>query len=352
MDLYGISGGMGSGAGDAPRHTKARHLPADLWTRVPITDIEVLGDAILDAGLEATQMTRQPVTGSLLFAEHEGVVFSSGYMEGRAALRGTLSRDQVTIGFGLAIPPGTKHWLREESTGAIGVFLPDADHDALYAPGSLYAAITFDADHVEELAADIGLVLDGAMLGGTGFHRHKLASAPLQRLERGMRELHAGRMPSAAHGRALAEGLLELAIGHYARKPRTGLGRPDPSGLARLAARARGYIEANLHMPLSVAGIASACSTSRRTLHRAFVSVLGEPPSSYVRRLRLHRIRHELISAAELKCSVAMVAHRWGMDELGRMAGFYREMFGELPSQTRARHRGTGLSDRGRRIHA
>lgn len=346
MDLYGIDGGMGGGGDDDLRHLKARHLPAGQWTRVPITDVEVLRDAILDAGLEAIQMTRQPVTGSLLFAEQGGVVFSSGYLEGRAALRGTLSRDQITIGFGLAIPPGTKHWLREESTGAIGVFLPNADHDALYAPGSLYAAITSDAGRLEQLAAEMGLVLDGAMLGGTGFHQHKLEPLSLQHMERRMRELHAGRMPSAARGRALAESLLELAIGHYARAPRPGLGRPDPHGPARLVARARDYIEANLHMPLSVEGIASACATSRRNLHRAFVGVLGEQPSTYVRRLRLHRIRHELVSADELKCSVALVAHRWGMDELGRMAGFYREMFGELPSQTRTRHRADAAAGR------
>ena len=38
------------------------------WTRVPISRIEDLSDAVLGAGLEAMQMSRAPVTGSLAFA--------------------------------------------------------------------------------------------------------------------------------------------------------------------------------------------------------------------------------------------------------------------------------------------
>jgi hypothetical protein len=34
-----------------------------------------------------------------------------------------------------------------------------------------------------------------------------------------------------------------------------------------------------------------------------------------------------------------MAAHRWGMGELGRVAGQYRELFGELPSETLDRQR-------------
>jgi hypothetical protein len=35
---------------------------------------------------------------------------------------------------------------------------------------------------------------------------------------------------------------------------------------------------------------------------------------------------------------VALAANRWGIAELGRLAGQYRKLFGELPSQTAARH--------------
>jgi hypothetical protein len=33
-----------------------------------------------------------------------------------------------------------------------------------------------------------------------------------------------------------------------------------------------------------------------------------------------------------------MAAHRWNIAELGRFAAWYRDLFGELPSQTLMRH--------------
>jgi hypothetical protein len=46
------------------------------WILVPIRRIEDLGDAVLGAGLEAVQLSRAPVTGSLAFAGGDGVVLS------------------------------------------------------------------------------------------------------------------------------------------------------------------------------------------------------------------------------------------------------------------------------------
>jgi AraC-like DNA-binding protein len=62
--------------------------------------------------------------------------------------------------------------------------------------------------------------------------------------------------------------------------------------------------------------------------------VLDETPYSYVQKLRLNRIRHELVTDAEAACTITMVAHRWNMAGMGRFAAWYRDLFGELPSQT------------------
>jgi AraC-like DNA-binding protein len=56
-------------------------------------------------------------------------------------------------------------------------------------------------------------------------------------------------------------------------------------------------------------------------------------------RLRLHRIRHDLASDEERACTVALIANQWGISELGRMARRYRDLFGELPSETLAKQR-------------
>jgi transcriptional regulator GlxA family with amidase domain len=118
---------------------------------------------------------------------------------------------------------------------------------------------------------------------------------------------------------------------------------PFSDGHARIVARAREWLAANLAEPITVDALVAAARTSRRTLHRAFVEVLGETPRDHVLRLRLERIRAKLEAAAGNTCTVADIATRWGIGEIGRFAARYRAQFGELPSATLARARGAGI---------
>jgi AraC-like DNA-binding protein len=312
---------------------------ADGWTRVPISRIEDLRDAVYGAGLEAMQMSRAPVTGSLAFAEHGGVVYSTGHIGGRVALTGPLSESMVTLGLGLELAPGTRHWLNEVATGDCGVFLPGDDHDAFYMPGSLYATATLSAERLEEIAARIGLVLDAPTLGGTGIHTRRVSESALAGIRARFEHVHAGQPGAASGVEVLGRGLLDAIIAHVGRLPRPQIGRINPQGHARIVARARAYILENLEHPLSIDAIAAAAYSSRRTLHRAFNYVLDETPQSYIRKLRLHRIRRDLASDAEFLCTITIVANQWGISELGRFFGWYRDLFGELPSATLAQHR-------------
>ena len=309
------------------------------WTRIPIASVEDLTDAVLGAGLEVTQMSRAPVTGSLAFATFDdGLTCTSGYIGGRVALTGPLSASMVTIGVGLVFAPGTRHWLNEVTTGVTGVFLPGDEHDALYLPGSLYAVVTLTAERLEEVAARHDLVLDLKTLGGTGIDAKKKFSArDLSRLRTQFEQVHAGHV-GEFNARLVGTQLLDAMILHFAREPYIHAGGTDPHGLARIVARARTFIHENLDQPLSVEKIASAAGTSHRTLHRAFHIVLDETPYSYVLKLRLNRIHHELVTDAEAACTITMVAHRWNIAEMGRLAAWYRDLFGELPSQTLMRH--------------
>jgi AraC-like DNA-binding protein len=310
------------------------------WTSLSITRIEDLSDAVLGAGLEAMQMSRAPVTGSLAFAMHDGVVYSSGAIGGRVALRGPLSSSQLTIGIGLTIASGSRHWLSEVATGDCGIFLPGDDHDAFYAPGSLYATATLSAERLDELAEQAGLVLDPRVLGGTGIYAQRLPERTLAGLRSAFERVHAGRAAEASKAARVGTRLLDAIVAQFGRPPRPRIGVSDPRGLGRIVARARAYALENLERPITVEAMVAAASTSRRTLHRAFNAVLDETPQSYVRKVRLHRIRRELATSAEVACTVSIAANRWGVSELGRLSGWYRDLFGELPSKTLRQARG------------
>ncbi|MFE3883230.1 helix-turn-helix domain-containing protein [Streptomyces lydicus] len=66
----------------------------------------------------------------------------------------------------------------------------------------------------------------------------------------------------------------------------------------------------------------------------AFRDRLGLPPLSYVRNLRLDRIRADILASTD---PIGTIAYRWGVCHLGRFASPYRDRFAELPSDTAAR---------------
>lgn len=319
--------------------------PPDV-ARFPISAIEDLSDAVLGAGLEATQLANAPVSGSLVFVKGDGIVVSSGLLNGRVALQGALSEDQVTLGLGLHIPPGSRHWISQQvETGSVGVWRPGDAHDSLYCEGSLYISATLTMDRLAQLAARLGLVLDARTLPGTGFDSRLLDPDLVRRICSLVRPLHEGRSIDPLCIKTMQSELMTALVTHLAREPRPVFWIPEHKGHAAIVSRARDFIAANLSDAISADDIAAAAGTSRSTLFRAFDVVLGEPPNSYIRKLRLNRIRNHLASERERTVTVAIAANCWGISELGRLAAWYRELFGELPSQTLARARGSCAPD-------
>lgn len=316
------------------------------WANVTISRIEDLRDAVYGAGLEVTQMSTALLSGSLAFARRDDVLYSSGLINGQVILRGPLSSDQITVGVGLRMGSGTRHWLEETASGSVGVFHGGDEHDAFYTRGSLYATATLSLDQLEQLAADDELVLDGPVLGGTGLHAQPLADATLRRIRRAFELIHAGNTDAMRETR-LGEELLRALTAHLARTPRVRnrVGRTDAH--AMIIRRARAYILDHLAETISLDTLTQAARTSRRTLFRAFTEILNETPQNYVRRLRLHRIRHDLANDQERACTIALIANQWGISELGRMSRRYRDLFGEFPSDTLAKQRPRAWSEGG-----
>ncbi|MXO59936.1 helix-turn-helix domain-containing protein [Altererythrobacter salegens] len=319
--------------------TAALSATSPTWGRIEIGNIEDLHDAVLGAGLDVVQLSRAPITGSLAFAQLDGITYSSGSIDGHVGLSGPLSETMITIGVLLSAAPGTRHWLNEVGSFAVGVFGAGDTHEAFYRPGTLYGTATLSGEHLEAIAGEMGLVLDTRQLGGTGISGNRMASRRAETLRGGFAAIHHQGALGGGRGKALANKLLESLIVHLAREPRLPIGISTARRHGQIVRRARDFIDGNLEEPLTVSAMARAAFTSHRTLQRAFVDVLDESPQSYVRKLRLNRIRHDLATEAEARCTITLISNRWGMSELGRMSGWYKELFGELPSQTLARSR-------------
>ena len=322
-----------------PRRTGPR------WAHARIRRIEDLQDAVHGAGLSAMQYSAGPPSGSLSVAEYLGATFTVARIGSRISIRGPLHQDRITIGIGLRQTPGSKQWMRDVETGAVGIFLPGEEHHGLHSAGSSYVAFAMSRERLEEVAADLDLVLDPAALRSSGLYPRRLAQGQVASLARGFvvgKEGETG--PEAVAAPPCAEAI-RIAVTHLSRPLRGDLLRGPATGYARIVARAQDYAMAHLEQPISLEAMARAAFTSVRSLHRAFRSELGESPGAFVRRLRLHRIRQGLMSPHTARATVTEVAYRSGITQLGRMARWYREVFGELPSETRSSRMGLASQD-------
>ena len=306
--------------------------PAPFWQRFDINRIEDLRNAVLGAELEAVQMAGARVRGSLAFAARDGVIFSTGCIRGRVSISGPLSRETITVGVGLTFGPGSRFWLNPVTDGDVAVFLPGEACDVLFAEGSLYLAANLAEERLEEEAARHDLVLDRRTILRTGLHSRPIAPPTLARLQGEVARLHD--RCRIVGDEKIGGAVLQAVIEHYARLPAGGAGRSDPTGRGKIVHRAREFIRANLDRPISLDVLAVAAGTSQRTLARAFLEVLGDTPANYVRRLRLHRVRHELVRDAASGRTIREIAAAWGVREPGRMADWYRDLFGEYPRDT------------------
>jgi AraC-like DNA-binding protein len=112
----------------------------------------------------------------------------------------------------------------------------------------------------------------------------------------------------------------------------------------RYADEAKQWINAHLSDSLCVDDIARAVSLSSRHLNSIFTRHVGMPPSQYLRKRRLERLREILTNPPFSTLTIRAAAKLVGTPHLGRMAADYAKQYGEPPSHTLARAYGSELT--------
>jgi AraC-like DNA-binding protein len=85
---------------------------------------------------------------------------------------------------------------------------------------------------------------------------------------------------------------------------------------------------------LQIPEICEAIGVSERTLRICCAEFLGMGPTQHIRLRRLSMVRAALRRPDSSTSAVGEIARRYGFWELGRFAGLYHTVFGELPSAT------------------
>jgi transcriptional regulator GlxA family with amidase domain len=96
-------------------------------------------------------------------------------------------------------------------------------------------------------------------------------------------------------------------------------------------------VEERLDESLYVPELCREVGASARTLTACCQEHLGMGPKRYLLLRRMQMVRRMLRQSVPGDLSVTEIAMRYGFWQLGRFAGEYRTLFGELPSATLAR---------------
>lgn len=104
-----------------------------------------------------------------------------------------------------------------------------------------------------------------------------------------------------------------------------------------LVKQAEDYMQSHLDRPLTLSDLCNALNTSSRSLSYGFQEIFGMSPICYLKILRLQGVYRVLKAADPNNQTIANIASQFGFWSLGHFARDYKQMFGELPSDTLAK---------------
>ncbi len=105
----------------------------------------------------------------------------------------------------------------------------------------------------------------------------------------------------------------------------------------RVVKRVREHIESQFDAEVSINLLCRDMNVSRRMLEYYFQDQMGVSPMAYLRSVRLNETRRQLSSDDHAHRSVGDIAAEFGFWHPSRFATYYRDQFGEMPSETRSR---------------
>ncbi|NET75843.1 AraC family transcriptional regulator [Okeania sp. SIO1F9] len=95
---------------------------------------------------------------------------------------------------------------------------------------------------------------------------------------------------------------------------------------------------ANLKKPLTLKQLAENLGSSSCALSFGFKDLFGVSPMRYLKIRRLNAVRQRLKASEPENCSIVFLANEFGFYCPSHFTRDYKAMFGELPSETLAKH--------------
>lgn len=291
-----------------------------------------------DEGLQPTMLGRKPVSGKIISLDSDVMRVRYGHINGDLLLTGQAPENYITIGT-LLYGDGIRTCSMEVLQGDIVIFPANFEHETKYRGLTEYLIVSCRADIFLQVAdaEDVYLNENDSKYGNV--YRLPPIKAKLLRgnAERIGRELvHS---PSILeHPNAINELTSDLVRLFVKALNYTDIGKnkleTNFNQYIGIAGKAESWARTRLAKPFPIDDLSRELNISNRQLYRSFQSELGISPARYLKLYRMSRIKCELERACVEDSTVTQIVYKWGFWDLGRFAQTYKQMFGELPSET------------------
>ncbi len=219
-------------------------------------------------------------------------------------------------------------------------FDPNRKADLVFPGNCLYCAVYIQPDIFDAYAQAMDrLELDGTFLA-TNYAYLADSFVPLRSYLKqiyGLLIQQSDRLQNRGFQQIIVQDFIPLLI---AALPARSSSQHDLKFLrrSRLVKRADDYMQSHLDQALTLTDLCAALGTSSRALCYGFQEVFGTSPMSYLKILRLKAAHQLLKTASQNSITVTESATRFGFCHLGYFSRDYKQMFGELPSETLRQH--------------
>ncbi|HZZ06814.1 helix-turn-helix domain-containing protein [Paraburkholderia sp.] len=207
-----------------------------------------------------------------------------------------------------------------------------------YTPESMhYAGISVSAEMMDELLSvtvgeHAGRQVKGGVLALSDEHGVMLRERLAPFLDSAEHNTAAFAHPAAT--KVFRDEMISVLLGlieSASQTPPRDLTHTTYSDVVRRCER---ILQDNADQPITVLDLCRALRCSRRTLQTSFQRVANVTPVEYLRSIRLNAVHRLLRMTSAEELLIGDAACRWGFTHLGYFAREYRDLFGELPSQT------------------
>lgn len=305
----------------------------------PVRGIEDLRQVLIGGDTEVTQLNGQTVSGTLRAIPcGANSLLNSGEYTGAVRMRGTAPSGTVTLNVNLAVQGEAIQWGNSVLPGDLVVLTGRTARDSLTRGRLRFAALTCPIAELLAYPAYQSAFARAVSAGTATFRPTPEAAREVCAV---FTAIVQSASPTVESPQVLPGGALELRgilIDAFGAALITATGgtiecTPNKRSTNAIIDRIEGML-AGGGAALRVADLCVETGWSRRTVHRVFAERFGVSPAHYMILRRLSEARFALRDAAAGTLSVTDAARRNGFAEMGRFAGQYRQLFGELPSAT------------------